>query len=52
MTQRQNVFLLLFFLGVCVAEAQHRASFDLTLDQDFESAEKTLELYEGLYGRP
>jgi hypothetical protein len=52
MPKKRNALLLLLFLGVCVAGAQHRASFDLTLVQDFESAEKTLELYEGLYGRP
>jgi len=52
MVQKGNVLLLLFFSWVSVAGAQDRASFDLRLDQDFESAEKTVELYEGLYGRP
>jgi hypothetical protein len=40
----------LFMVGACLA--QDRAQFDLLLDVDYQSAAKTVELYEGRFGQP
>jgi hypothetical protein len=47
-----RALLLLVFLCCCAAPAQESGEFDVILNIQYASAEKTIELYEGLSGNP
>ena len=51
-TSRWLLTSALLLWGLSSAHAQEYANFNLILDLDLESAERTIGLYEGLAGRP
>jgi hypothetical protein len=48
----RTICVSLLICVVCGAHAQRRATFDVALDQNLDSAEETLDVYGGLFGRP